>query len=81
MAAEDPQFLKCVSSLPVVNSAWTQVSDIYTKTKEYNSLFNFTLGVAESGVTKVVSTAQPLAEKYEGQSKFCSVLTKMSYIV
>ncbi|XP_064608608.1 perilipin-3-like isoform X2 [Liolophura sinensis] len=74
MAAEETQFLTCVSSLPVVNSAWTQVSDMYTKTKEYNSLFNFTLGIAESSVIKVVSTAQPLAEKYEGQIKYVNAV-------
>ena len=63
---EEEQFLNRISSLPMVNSAVCQVTDIYFKTKEHNSLFRFTLGTAESGVKSVASHAQPIVTKFDG---------------
>ena len=63
------QFIYRLGNLPVVNSAWTQACDLYSKTKESNAILRATCNMAEGGVQSVVSTAKPYVEKYQPQSK------------
>ncbi|XP_013389392.1 perilipin-2 isoform X2 [Lingula anatina] len=63
----EEQFITRVSSLPVVSSAWGQVSDYYLRTKEKSpSLVQYTLNMAESSVKTAYTTAQPVISKLDG---------------
>ena len=60
---DQEQFLTEMGSLPVVQSALSQVLGVYSRTKDHNRLLRFTLDTAESGVTMAVSTAMPIVSK------------------
>lgn len=64
------QFVKRFSSIPVIESTWTQLSAYYNKAKEYNTLVKYAFDKAESGAKTVLNTAQPVLDKYQTQSKF-----------
>ncbi|XP_070541742.1 perilipin-2-like isoform X2 [Ptychodera flava] len=61
-----------VAGLPVVNTAIGQVSNMYTKTKEYNGLLKYTFEVAEKSVGTVASTAKPVVDKFEKQISYAN---------
>ncbi|XP_014775985.1 perilipin-3 [Octopus bimaculoides] len=61
------QFMKRVSSIPVIESTWTQLSVYYNKAKEYNTLVKYAFDKAESGAKTVLNTAQPVLDKYQTQ--------------
>lgn len=67
---EQPQqehFISRLGSLPVVQSAWTQASDLYQRTKESHGLIKATCNLAEGGVQTVYSSTKPLLDKYQPQ--------------
>merc|ERR1711860_476447 len=59
------QFINRCTGYPVVASALQQVTGLYEKTKESNSLVKYTLETAESGVKVVTNTAMPVVNKFE----------------
>ncbi|GAB1605986.1 perilipin-2-like [Argonauta hians] len=61
------QFAKRISSLPVVESTWAQLSSYYNKAKGYNSLMKFACDTAENGAKTVLNTAQPVLDKCQKQ--------------
>ena len=66
---EQPQFLNRVVQLPVVATAFDQLTSIYCRTKESNRLMKYTLQTAESGVMLATKTAQPVINRLETPSK------------
>lgn len=78
----DSKFLKHLTSLPVVDNTWAQLSAYYNMAKDYNTVLRFALTTAESGAMKMLNTAQPVLNKYQPQitkadNFACDQLTKI----
>lgn len=78
----DSKFLKHLTSLPVVDNTWAQLSAYYNMAKDYNAVLRFALTTAESGAMKMLNTAQPVLNKYQPQitkvdNFACDQLTKI----
>lgn len=78
----DVKFLKHLTSLPVVDNTWAQLSAYYNMAKDYNVVLRFALTTAESGAMKMLNTAQPVLNKYQPQitkvdNFACDQLTKI----
>lgn len=58
-------FVSRVCELPVVNSAFGQLTSLYTGVKSHNRLLRFTLETAEGGVNVVVDRARPVVAKFD----------------
>ncbi|XP_077988913.1 perilipin-2-like isoform X2 [Glandiceps talaboti] len=65
MSENKDNIISRVAGLPMVNSAIGQVTNMYTKTKEYNGLVKYTLEAAEKSVVTVASAAMPVVNTLE----------------
>jgi hypothetical protein len=59
MEAEQPNIIGKLNDLPVVNETYTQVLDIYERTKGRNVVFRTSFGLAEYATKAIVGKAVP----------------------
>lgn len=59
-------FLHRVANYPFVDATLVQVTDLYGRTKNYNSLMKNTLDAAEKSVKATAAYASPIVEKFNG---------------
>ena len=59
-----------VAGLPMVQSTYGKVSEVYSSAKERNSLVNFALSTVEASVQVVATSAQPIVSSLEKPSMF-----------
>lgn len=64
-ALDEDWFVNRVYELPVVSSAFGQLTSLYSGVKQHNRLFRFTLETAEGGVNVVVDRARPVVAKFD----------------
>jgi len=66
---EGEWFVSRMCEVPVVNSAFEQLTALYTGVKQHNRVFHYTLDTAEGGMQMVYQTAQPVLSKFDKHSK------------
>ena len=67
---KDIRFLSRVASLPIITTAFGQLTALYKQTKDSNRLLKYTLETAEAGLKVATNTTKPIIDKLNGPSKY-----------